>query len=46
VRPPREQLGRTAAELLLEELADSDHTHRHVVFKPELIVRQPSEGSR
>jgi len=41
VRQPREQLGRTAALLLLEE-ADDDgrHEHRHVVFQPQLIVRQ------
>jgi LacI family transcriptional regulator len=39
VRQPREQLGRTAAHLLLEELGDPNHQHRHVVFKPELVVR-------
>jgi LacI family transcriptional regulator, galactose operon repressor len=39
VRQPREQLGRTAAQLLLEELGDPHHEHRHVVFKPELVVR-------
>ena len=43
VRQPREQLGRTAAELLLEEANDpSRHEHRHVVFKPELAVRASS----
>ena len=43
VRQPREQLGRTAAELLLEETRDgADHQHRHVVFQPELVVRQSS----
>jgi len=45
VRQPREQLGRTAAHLLLEELNDPDHQHRHVVFKPELVVRQSSMTS-
>lgn len=44
VRQPREQLGRTAAELLLEETEeDVVHEHRHVVFQPELVVRASSE---
>lgn len=43
VMQPRLLLGRTAAELLLEEAdADADHLHRHVEFAPELIVRQSS----
>jgi len=43
VRQPREQLGRTAAHLLLEEIEDGDrHEHRHVVFQPELVVRDSS----
>lgn len=43
VRQPRDQLGRTATELLLEEIRDgSAHQHRHVVFQPELIVRRSS----
>ena len=43
VRQPREQLGRTAAQLLLEEVAEPDaHQHRHVVFEPELVVRRSS----
>ncbi len=41
VRQPREQLGRTAAELLLEEADGAGHHgHRHVVFQPQLVVRQ------
>jgi DNA-binding LacI/PurR family transcriptional regulator len=45
VRQPREQLGRTAAELLFDEITDSDrhrhrHRHRHVRFEPELVVRE------
>ncbi|BCJ76278.1 LacI family transcriptional regulator [Catellatospora sp. IY07-71] len=41
VRQPREQLGRTAAQMLLEEAEnDGDHGHRHVVFQPQLVVRQ------
>jgi LacI family transcriptional regulator len=43
VRQPREQLGRAAAELLIEEIDDEDsHRHRQVVFEPELIVRDSS----
>jgi len=45
VRQPREQLGRTAAELLLEEINTPDrHEHRQVVFQPELVVRESSAG--
>ena len=40
VAQPRELLGRTAVELLLDEVATgSEHEHRHVVFTPELVVR-------
>lgn len=47
VRQPREQLGRTATALLLEEIEDDGrHEHRHVVFKPELIVRESSGRPR
>jgi DNA-binding LacI/PurR family transcriptional regulator len=47
VRQPREQLGRTATQLLLEEIENgADHEHRHVVFQPELIVRESSNFSR
>ena len=43
VRQPRHQLGRTAAELLLEEASsDSSHVHRDVRFSPELVVRTSS----
>jgi DNA-binding LacI/PurR family transcriptional regulator len=43
VRQPREKLGRTAGELLLEEVQDgAGHRHRHVVFDPELVVRESS----
>jgi DNA-binding LacI/PurR family transcriptional regulator len=47
VRQPREQLGRTAAQLLLEESTDREHhQHRHVVFQPELVVRQSTDDHR
>jgi LacI family transcriptional regulator len=42
VRQPRQQLGHTAARMLLEEAAaaGADHQHRQVIFEPELVVRQ------
>lgn len=42
VRQPRALLGRTAAELLLEEAAAQDHEHRQEEFEPDLIVRASS----
>jgi LacI family transcriptional regulator len=40
IRQPTEALGRTAIELLAEEV-DSEHPqHRAVIFTPELVVRQ------
>jgi LacI family transcriptional regulator len=43
VRQPCRQLGRTAAQLLLEEAATaSSHAHRQVIFQPELVIRQSS----
>lgn len=43
VRQPRTELGRVAAELLFEEIAEpGQHRHRQVVFQPELVVRQSS----
>jgi DNA-binding LacI/PurR family transcriptional regulator len=41
---PREELGRTAATLLLEEVEDPLHRHRHVVFDPVLVIRDSSGG--
>jgi len=47
VRQPRELLGRTAAELLFEEITDgSKHRHRYVGFQPELAVRRSSLHTR
>ncbi len=41
VRQPRQQLGRTAARMLLDEAAaGGTHQHQQVIFEPELIVRQ------
>jgi LacI family transcriptional regulator len=43
VRQPRQELGRMAAQLLLEEALSADgHQHRQVTFKPELEIRQSS----
>lgn len=39
VRQPRQELGRTAAELVLDEAANAEHTHRQVLFTPELVAR-------
>jgi LacI family transcriptional regulator len=45
VRQPRQQIGRTAAQLLLEEARTQDtHKHRQVIFQPELEVRRSSQG--
>jgi LacI family transcriptional regulator len=47
IHQPREQLGRTAAQLLLEETEeDVRHEHRHVVFEPTLVVRASSDQQR
>lgn len=40
VRQPRHLLGKTAAELLLEETQDlHNHIHRQIEFEPDLVVR-------
>ncbi|AYY15133.1 LacI family transcriptional regulator [Actinobacteria bacterium YIM 96077] len=46
VRQPRQQLGRTGAELLLDETTNPDHEHQQVTFEPELIVRRSSDLQR
>lgn len=47
VRQPRQLLGRTAAELLLEEATDDPrHAHRQIQFKPDLVVRASSTPAR
>lgn len=43
VAQPRDQLGRTAAELLFDEINDGGcHRHRQVLFEPELVIRESS----
>jgi LacI family transcriptional regulator len=44
VRQPRQELGQTAAELLLEEATLTEHTHREVLFTPELVARASTLG--
>jgi len=45
IRQPREQLGRAATRMLLEEIHEPDaHQHRQVVFEPELVVRESTAG--
>ena len=44
VGQPRAQLGRTAVELLLDELHDpASHTHQRVVLEPKLQIRASSD---
>jgi LacI family transcriptional regulator len=47
VRKPRQELGRRAAQLLIEE-ANAGETHRHqqLVFEPTLVVRESSLARR
>jgi LacI family transcriptional regulator len=49
VRKPRQELGRRAAELLIDEARGGDHRHEQHVFEPQLVVRESSmvrrEGS-
>ena len=44
VRQPRHDLGRRAAELLLDEVSNPDHVHEQVVFTPELVARASTLG--
>ncbi|GAA1790217.1 LacI family DNA-binding transcriptional regulator [Luedemannella flava] len=45
VRQPRHELGRAAVDLLLAE-HDHGHTHRELVFRPDLILRQSTAPPR
>ena len=44
VRQPRQSLGRTAAELLIDEVNNPEHLHQTVEFTPELIARTSTLG--
>ncbi len=45
IRQPTEALGRTAIELLAEEVEAQYPRHRAVVFTPELVVRQSTAAT-
>lgn len=45
IRQPKYELGRAAAELLFDEANNpSSHQHKHIVYLPELIVRESSRS--
>jgi LacI family transcriptional regulator len=44
VRQPRQELGRIAADLLLDEATNPDHEHRQQLFTPELVARASTLG--
>jgi LacI family transcriptional regulator len=44
VRQPRHQLGRTAAEMAIDEAGNGSHVHRQVLFTPELVARASTLG--
>jgi LacI family transcriptional regulator len=45
IRQPKYELGRAAAELLLDEANNpTSHQHKHIVYQPELIVRESSRS--
>ena len=44
VRQPRHELGRRAAELVLDEAGNPDHAHEQVVLLPELVARTSTLG--
>lgn len=45
IRQPMYELGRQAAQLMLDEIRDGDaHRHERVVFQPELVVRASTVG--
>lgn len=47
IRQPKYELGNAAAELLLDEANNpTTHQHQHIVYQPELIVRESSRAKR
>jgi len=45
IRQPKYELGRVAAELLIDEANHPiSHQHQHIVYQPELIVRESSRS--
>lgn len=44
IRQPKYQLGRAAAELLLDEIGGTgEHQHKQITYQPELIVRATTQ---
>jgi LacI family transcriptional regulator len=46
VRQPRQELGRTAARLVLDEATNPAHTHEQATFIPELVARASTAVTR
>jgi LacI family transcriptional regulator len=44
VRQPRQELGRAAAQLVLDEATNPDHEHQQLFFTPELVARASSRS--
>jgi LacI family transcriptional regulator len=44
IRQPADLIGRTAVDLLNQELEDPSMRHRHVLFPPELVIRESTGG--
>jgi LacI family transcriptional regulator len=44
VRQPRQELGRTAAELVVDESTNPRHAHQQVTFTPTLVARASTLG--
>jgi LacI family transcriptional regulator len=45
VRQPSHEIGSKAVEILLEEAADPSLSPRHIVFQPELVLRESSRAT-
>jgi LacI family transcriptional regulator len=46
VRQPRQELGRTAARLVLDEATNPDHEHEQATFVPALVARASTGAPR
>ena len=46
VRQPRQELGRAAARLVLDEAANPGHQHQQATFIPELVARASTAAGR
>jgi LacI family transcriptional regulator len=45
VRQPRREMGRQAAELLVDEATNPEHVHQQILFEPELVARASTRGA-